>query len=175
MNLVSEVMSAGSLRIQVFLDVMLCHCAQYNIQEDLNHLCLLSISLLFRTVLRLVSFSTCSCFASFDQTVSFWKDFILCGKYLSGTSLCQIIIIMHSMDPEHRQSDSRMWDQSYKYKIYKTKYYKYFTNSIQKLCYIHYMKLITRLLVVNNIRNLSKDEDCVCTYVSSYYSFTLGL
>lgn len=42
-----------------------------------------------------------------------------------------------------------------------TKYYKYFTNSIQKLCQIHYIQLITRLLVVNNIRNFSKEEDCV--------------
>jgi len=41
------------------------------------------------------------------------------------------------------------------------KYYKYFTNSIQKLCQIHYIQLITRLLVVNNIRNLPKVEESV--------------
>jgi len=65
------------------------------------------------------------------------------------------------MDPEHSQSGSRMWNKSYKYKIYNTKYYKYFTNSIQKLCQIHFIQLITRLLVVHNIINLSKEEDCV--------------
>ena len=65
------------------------------------------------------------------------------------------------MDPEHSQCGSRMWNKLYKYKIYNKKHYKYFTNSIQKLCQIHYIQLITRLLVVNNIRNLSKEGDCV--------------
>lgn len=88
MNLVSEVMSAVSLRIQVFLDVMLCNWfpfAQYNIQEDLNHLTYWYVPLIhfisLQTVLRLLGFSTFSCFVfSCEQTASFWKNFILCGK-----------------------------------------------------------------------------------------------
>jgi hypothetical protein len=61
------------------------------------------------------------------------------------------IYVLHSTDPEFKQSNKMMWSKSRNTQYVIQKYYKYFTYSIQMLIKINYMLLTDKSFVTFEI------------------------